>query len=241
MLLALILAAQDPTFTAVELFHRCSPSIVTVIGSATDSTGTAISQGSAFYVGRDKDGRDLYATCYHVVKGMSPIALEDGAGGNLGTAKVWKEDDAHDLALIWLQKPREGIEPLVVPESSEALFLPGDRIYAIGTPRGVENIISEGIVGGFERQNGLLPVSLPLSHGSSGCPIIATDGSVVGMADSTAENAQLVNFIEPAHTVASIIDDDTKAYAREHSSLWKEVQSAIKKKVDDIKKGSGNR
>ncbi len=60
----------------------------------------------------------------------------------------------------------------------------GERVYAIGNPKGLEGTFSEGIVSGkrvFE-ENEIIQITAPISPGSSGGPVINTRGEVIGIA-----------------------------------------------------------
>jgi len=59
----------------------------------------------------------------------------------------------------------------------------GERVYAIGNPRGFEQSISEGIVSGNREEDGQLWIqhSAPISPGSSGGALISSRGELLGI------------------------------------------------------------
>ena len=81
----------------------------------------------------------------------------------------------------------------------------GERVYAIGNPRGLEQSISEGIVSGLREEDGTLWIqhSAPISPGSSGGALISSRGELLGINSWFVRESQGLNFAVPASTLAS--------------------------------------
>jgi len=60
----------------------------------------------------------------------------------------------------------------------------GNTIYSIGSPLGLQNTLSHGLVSGIREMDGyrLFQISAPISHGSSGGPVFNASGEVIGIA-----------------------------------------------------------
>jgi serine protease Do len=69
----------------------------------------------------------------------------------------------------------------------------GDKIYAIGSPQGLENSISEGIVSGIREQDGMTYIqhTADIDHGSSGGVLLDQYGYVIGITSSGIEGSNL--------------------------------------------------
>jgi len=80
----------------------------------------------------------------------------------------------------------------------------GERVYAIGNPRGLEQSISEGIVSGLREEDGILWIqhSAPISPGSSGGALISSRGELLGINSWFLRESQGLNFAVPASTLA---------------------------------------
>jgi S1-C subfamily serine protease len=80
----------------------------------------------------------------------------------------------------------------------------GERVYAIGNPRGFEQSISEGIVSGDREEDGTswIQHSAPISPGSSGGALISSQGELLGINSRTRIESQNLNFAVPAATLA---------------------------------------
>lgn len=80
----------------------------------------------------------------------------------------------------------------------------GERVYAIGNPRGLEQSMSEGIVSGLRNEDGTswIQHSAPISPGSSGGALISSRGDLLGINSWYGEESQNLNFAVPASTLA---------------------------------------
>ena len=56
----------------------------------------------------------------------------------------------------------------------------GDKAYAIGSPRGLDNTLSDGMISQI-RENDYLQISVPIDHGSSGGALLNEYGEVIGI------------------------------------------------------------
>jgi hypothetical protein len=90
---------------------------------------------------------------------------------------------------------------------------PGEQVFAIGNPEGLEKTISQGIVSGLRKKGDrdLLQITSPISHGSSGGPILNAKGEVVGVAVGTLEDGQNLNFAVPVAYVKSFLEQEPNA------------------------------
>lgn len=79
----------------------------------------------------------------------------------------------------------------------------GERVYAIGNPRGFEQSISEGIVSGNREEDGVpwIQHSAPISPGSSGGALISSRGELLGINSRFRIESQNLNFAVPAATL----------------------------------------
>lgn len=76
----------------------------------------------------------------------------------------------------------------------------GERVYAIGNPRGLEQTISDGIISGHREFDGTSWVqhSAPISPGSSGGALISSRGELVGINAYLLKESENLNFAVPA-------------------------------------------
>jgi trypsin-like peptidase len=67
-------------------------------------------------------------------------------------------------------------------------------VLVIGNPEGLEGTVSEGIISAFRENRSLIQITAPISHGSSGSPVIDESGQVLGIAKGGFEDGQNLNL-----------------------------------------------
>jgi hypothetical protein len=178
-------AAQD----VVTITRRASPAVVTL--HAFNSTGREVSLGSGFFL---PDGR--IATNRHVVEGATRMTAQGSNERTLGSAEYAEAvGRTADLAIL----PRIGAPPATLPLATR-LPEAGESVVVIGAPEGLSNTVSTGIVSAIRLIQGrtLVQISAPISHGSSGGPVLNMRGEVIGVSVSVLSEGQNLNFAVPA-------------------------------------------
>ena len=155
--------------------------------------------GSGFFI--DKKGYIL--TNYHVIssevdpeyKGFSRlyIKLSDDRGEKI-PARVVGWDRHFDIALL-----KTEIEaPYVFSFASDDNFELGEKIFAIGSPGGLNNTITSGTVSALKRplqtMGETIQVDVPINPGNSGGPLMNSDSEVTGIVFAGIEDFEGVNF-----------------------------------------------
>lgn len=195
--------------SAREIAEKTLPSVVTII--IEDENGKALTLGSGFQV---RPG--TIATNYHVIKDASR-ASATFQGGNpkyeiVGTLGIDKEND---LALLRLgrvieQDPLDAIirtDPLAEALTMATTSSPeiGDTVYVAGNPEGLEGTFSQGIVSAL-RGSDYIQITAPISHGSSGGPVLNKYGEVIGIAVGAIQEGQNLNFAIPVAKLRALIN-----------------------------------
>lgn len=182
-----------------QLAQRVRPSVVEIIGTVEGSGDT--SYGTGFPVRESS----LVVTNAHVLRGVKDPMVRTWDGALLASVEVLHEDDAIDLAVLRVT----GLRAAPLPLSTGGIPAVGTPVVAVGHPRGYEFTVSDGIVsavrslepGGPE----LIQTTAPISPGSSGGPLLALDGTVVGVCSLTLTEGQNINFAIPVANIAPIM------------------------------------
>ncbi len=199
LIVASALFATRPVLAASgrEIASKALPSIVVLL--TQDTAGRPLAMGSGFFV----KGTTV-VTNYHVIEGAA-AGVARVVGGNhsfkiLGTVAVDRE---HDLVLLKLSGASQASLSMT-PLGEVAV---GDEVYALGNPRGLEGSLSSGIVSGIRTIDAsrLIQISAPISPGSSGGPVLDTNGRLVGVAVGTFNGGQNLNFCIPALYVQRLL------------------------------------
>lgn len=168
-----------------ELFQMASPAVMLI--EIYDEEGHKRGLGSGFAVSSD----GTVVTNYHVIRGASRATAKFGDGTFATVSGVVAYDPGHDVAVIKVQ----GASPPTLKLGNSDSLRVGDHVVAIGSPLGLQNTMSEGIVSALRM--GIVQMSAPISPGSSGGPVLNTAGEVVAVSVATVTEGQNLNFAVP--------------------------------------------
>jgi S1-C subfamily serine protease len=185
VLLASFAAAMSP----VEIKRDYGEAVVTI--TTYSAAEDAVGLGSGFIV----DPSGVIVTCYHVINGAYPAVVKLLNGASFQDISVLGCDSTKDVAVIRVKGRNLPTVKLASAGGDEV----GERVVAIGNPRGLENTISDGLLSGVREMDGyeLLQISAPISPGSSGGPVFNSSGMVVGIASAFLTESQNLNFCVP--------------------------------------------
>jgi len=178
---------------ADKIYRESGPSVVVIV--AIDREGRFMSQGSGFVVRED----GAVVTNYHVISRATDIKVKIGPK-ILDIEGVLYVDLDNDLAILKVEG--KGFPTVRLGDANGLLV--GEKLYVIGSPQGLENTISEGILSGIREispQRRILQMTAPISPGSSGGPVFNGKGEVVGVATFLIEENQNLNFALPINLI----------------------------------------
>jgi S1-C subfamily serine protease len=179
------------------LIKRIQPAVVTVVGY--NAKGKAFRLGSGFFVNREGH----LITNMHVISGAARIEVKMPQGGLYPVNTVLAEDKKADLVKLAVQIT--GGTPHYLPVSGKRPEV-GEHVLTIGSPLGLEQSVSEGLVSAFRQVRGrgeFIQISAPISPGSSGGPVVNLQGQVIGVA-SFQIKGQNINFAVPGSRVLAL-------------------------------------
>jgi len=88
----------------------------------------------------------------------------------------------------------------------------GDVVYVAGNPEGFEGTFSQGIVSAL-RGSEYFQITAPISHGSSGGPVLNNRGEVIGVAAGIFSQGQNLNFAIPVSKLAPMLKPENDLLA----------------------------
>lgn len=166
-----------------EIFKRYNRAVFMVY--TTD--GSNVYQGSGFFVGKN----GLAVSNYHVFKGTG-IGEEEIKMPNDDTAykitEIIKRSDNEDFIIFRVDCDNDTYIPIATDRPEI-----GQRVFAIGSPRGLQNTFSSGEVSQWRGEN-LMQISALIDHGSSGGALINEFGEVVGITTGTFADGSQANL-----------------------------------------------
>jgi len=169
-----------------ELALRASSVVMIAIH---DSQGDIIGSGSGIMIGRD----GYILTNNHVARGgrFYSVRIEND-DAMYKTEEIIKYNSLLDLAVIRIDRT---LQPLPVYKGGKPLVR-GQKVVAIGSPLGLFNSVSNGIISGFRRVNDvdMIQFTAPISHGSSGGAVLNMYGEVIGVSTAGMDEGQNINL-----------------------------------------------
>jgi len=180
------------------------------VGEAVVKITSPGGQGSGFIT--SKDG--YIVTNFHVVEREVEVNvtlyLKSKSGFDLRTlrkCKVAAIAPKLDLALVKIKPPKDVILKYVYIGDSNKMKV-GDKVYAIGTPIGLERTVSSGIISVTNRTfqgRTHLQITTPINPGNSGGPLFNLRGEVVGVNSAGYMGLQGLNFAIPSKYVIDFL------------------------------------
>ena len=140
---------------------------------------TDIGQGSGIVV-----SNGLILTNHHVIDGATNATVTFNNGEQYVVNGVIEFDALKDIALLKTTK-KFNISGVTIRPSSKGLSK-GEKVVAIGSPIGLQNTVSEGIISSFRLYNNvsLIQTNADIDHGSSGGAMFDVTGQLIGMTSS---------------------------------------------------------
>jgi 2-alkenal reductase len=198
----------------IALFERVSPSVVgvTVIIGADDPSKFTVNTGSGFIW----DGAGNIITNEHVVHGAGTVTVWLASGDQFD-AEIVGVAPNYDLAVI-RPKEKRSLPPAVIVGSSAGLKV-GQSAYVIGSPWGLDQSLTTGVISGLRRQlpttrgheiTNIVQTDAAVYPGNSGGPLLDSAGRLIGVitisyrldAPSTA-----LGFAIPSDIVTRIVPE----------------------------------
>lgn len=154
-----------------------------------NKNGDVVSTGSGIMIGRN----GYILTNDHVASGgyFYSVRIENDD-------KVYQTDELikyHsdlDLALMRISR---SLKPLPIYQGEKKLVR-GQSVVAIGSPLGLFNSVSNGIISGFRILDGvhMIQFTAPISNGSSGGAVLNLNGEVIGISTAGFDQGQNINL-----------------------------------------------
>jgi hypothetical protein len=150
--------------------------------------------GSGFFF-----DKGLVATNFHVIEDTTKISFEYENGTTYsGSIRVIGFDRELDIAVLSIID--KNTEPLLLGDSDK--LVKGQKVYAIGSPIGFKNSITDGLVSSLSPDT--IRVTTPINAGSSGGALIDEYGKVVGITHAKLVGADNIGFAIPINHLKTL-------------------------------------
>ena len=154
-------------------------------GGGMPEPGPAHGVGSGFIIGTNGD----IVTNRHVVQGATKVTVTMNDGKEY-PAQVVGKDAQTDVAVVRLEKPPPNLVVARLGDSDKLDV--GEWVVAVGSPLGLEQTVTAGIISGKgrpgrhvqmsgKRVRGYIQTDAKINPGNSGGPLVNLEGEVVGV------------------------------------------------------------
>jgi len=185
---------------------RIGPAVVRVEGSDQGRRQRGVGSGVVIA------GDGLVLTNSHVVGGAKRVRLAFAEDGE-AEAQVLGDDPDTDLALL-RNELLPGTPAAALGDSK--ILRRGQLVVAIGNPLGFESTVTAGVVSALGRSlraasgrliDNIIQTDAALNPGSSGGPLVATTGEVVGINTAMIIGAQSLCFAVASNSASFVISE----------------------------------
>lgn len=190
---ALSLPLEAGAKSAADVFEEVSDSVVIVYGK--DRQSQVVSLGSGVVVGAG----EVVTNC-HVIVDASDLSVKYKDSEYPAARK--HSDFERDVCSLTTQS----LKATAVRLGGTQTLKVGQRVYAIGAPRGLELTLSEGIISSLREVKGgrYIQITAPISAGSSGGGLFDEEGRLVGLPTFYLSEGQQLNFAVPVEWVKTL-------------------------------------
>jgi hypothetical protein len=169
-------------------------------------TASGSRQGSGFLV----DPAGLILTNHHVVRDARSARVKLASGDVYDRVSILLQDQRRDIAVLQIA----GFALPTLPLGNSDSVRIGSSVILIGSPLGLENTVSTGIVSGRRQEAEgfqLIQITAPASPGSSGGAVLAATGEVIGIVAAQQVAGQNLNFAVPINYARGMLQEVSRA------------------------------
>jgi S1-C subfamily serine protease len=189
-----VVTVNKKALNAAEVFKKVNPSVVYI--ESYNKYNKKVGVGSGVIV--RKDG--VIVTNHHVVVDVTEISyvkvrLADGR--MYKTEKVIGYDADRDLAVLKIDGVTN-FTPIEMGDSNK--IKTGEKIYALGSPLGKQNSVTEGIISNrsiTDQKLSFIQFTAPISPGNSGGALVNVYGELIGINVAYYIKGQNMNLAIP--------------------------------------------
>ena len=176
--------SNTQTYTPSQIFDKYNTAVFMVYAN----DGHKGIQGSGFFISATGKAVSNYHVFNSAPKDSRFSIVSDNKQYKI--KKILSYDKDYDYIVFQVNI---GNSPVNYIPLADKLPKIGEKVYAIGSPQGLENTFSSGEISQI-RDNHLLQISVPIDHGSSGGALINRYGQVVGITTAGLKSTANLNF-----------------------------------------------
>lgn len=238
--LADVVDCDKKVYSSAEIYERTSSAVLFIETYETKEQydkGTAVSTGSAFFVTAD----GVAVLSYHELNGKAYARATTVDGKTYDVIGLLHYDIGNDMAVVRVSRTdTKGntvrFFPYLDLGDANAIVV-GERIYNVSSPNGLQDSFAGGFVSNNSRTVGGLDepcvqISIPVSQGSSGSPVVNEQGEVIAVIYGGYTNGQLLNLAIPVSRLENVRFTGNGTSLKAHCDMMNAKKAAATIKAD---------
>lgn len=187
-------SGNTAALSAEDIYNKSKSATVEII--TYDKNKKALGLGSGFFISNDR-----LITNYHVIEGAYSAKVTTYDNKTYDINYIMGYSKEKDIAVLSVSFPHD------ILNINEKKAVVGQKVYTLGSSKGLTGTFSEGIISSASRlMNNIecIQITAPISSGNSGGPLLNTSGEVIGINSMQYSNGQNLNFAITIHTINEI-------------------------------------
>lgn len=240
----ILLISQIPAVTFSQqsslgdIYRKVSPAVFLI--ETFDDEDNLLGQGTGFFIKNNGIG----ISCFHVFINAKTARIRTKNGDSYSINRIIRFDEKKDIIQFSVTNSHYQFPYIEIDSINRDI---GNRVCTVGNPFGLESTLTDGIISGLRLTNEygkLIQISVPVSPGNSGSPLLSMDGQVLGIITSGIFDGQNLNFAVDIKELLSLHNThETTFPEREISSIPKrDLEGAFiglsKAKIEKLEKSS---
>ncbi len=174
--------------SVAQLFKELQQGVFMVYAYDNPNAGS-YAQGSGFFINK----KGIGITNFHVLEGFKNYEIKTSNGKSYRIIEILESSDSKDNDYVIFRIEDVGIAFKDLPIAKTRPLI-GEDVFAIGSPKGLQNSLTKGSVSQY-RTNNRIQIDATIEHGSSGGPLFNMNGEVIGITSAKMEDTDAaLNF-----------------------------------------------
>lgn len=178
----------------------------TVLLLMRDEYDNPLPMGNGFVI----DKNHIITNFHTIENSASGLAVANSGNKRYKIIGMVNKDEKRDIAVLYVEDV--DLKPVIFSDS--IALEPGDRVFALSNPKGIEVATEMGIVNGVvnfkgitgaTKRDSLIQITATIQPVGNGGPVVDETGKVVGAAISTNKKGIPFSFIIPAGYIQKLL------------------------------------
>lgn len=197
-------AETDAALTPAQIYRKCADAVFFLESYEDSAYETPYGTASGFFISSD----GIAVTNYHALIDTGSARITTRDGETYPVTHILYGSTTDDVIVMQVATTAESGKTVqsfpYLELADQSSVRVGDPIYAFGSPLGLSDTFASGIVSSLNRRLGsrtYIQMTVPISSGSSGGPVVDATGKVIGIASASFTSGQNLNLANPVNVI----------------------------------------